>query len=75
MLGSSGIWSAVVPEASEGDGYKFEVHGADGQLRLKADPFAFYAEVPAEDRFEGLQVALRVERQRLARPSPWPRSR
>ena len=27
-----------------GQGYKFEVHGADGQLRLKADPFAFHAE-------------------------------
>ena len=46
LLGSSGIWAATVPEASEGDGYKYEVHGADGQLRLKADPFAFYAEVP-----------------------------
>ena len=44
--GSSGIWAALVPEASEGDAYKYEVHGADGQLRLKADPFAFYAEVP-----------------------------
>ena len=46
LLGSSGIWAAVVPEASEGDGYKYEVHGADGELRLKADPFAFHAEVP-----------------------------
>jgi 1,4-alpha-glucan branching enzyme len=46
LVGSSGIWAAVVPDASEGDGYKYEVHGADGQLRLKADPFAFYAEVP-----------------------------
>jgi 1,4-alpha-glucan branching enzyme len=45
-LGSSGIWGAIVPEASEGDGYKYEVVGADGHLRLKADPFAFYAEVP-----------------------------
>ncbi len=45
-VGSSGIWAAIVPEASDGDGYKFEVHGADGHLRLKADPFAFYAEVP-----------------------------
>ncbi len=35
-----------MPEASEGDAYKYEVQGADGQLRLKADPFAFYAEVP-----------------------------
>ena len=45
-VGSSGIWAAIVSEASEGDGYKFEVQGADGQLRLKADPFAFHAEVP-----------------------------
>jgi 1,4-alpha-glucan branching enzyme len=45
-VGSSGIWAAIVPDASEGDAYKFEVHGADGQLRLKADPFAFHAEVP-----------------------------
>ena len=45
-IGSSGIWAAVVPEASEGDGYKFEVQGADGTTRLKADPFAFFAEVP-----------------------------
>jgi 1,4-alpha-glucan branching enzyme len=45
-LGSSGIWAAIVPEAQEGQGYKFEVHGADGHLRLKADPFAFHAEVP-----------------------------
>ena len=45
-VGSSGIWAAVASEASVGDGYKFEVHGADGQLRLKADPFAFHAEVP-----------------------------
>ena len=44
--GSSGIWAALVPEASEGDAYKFEVHGADGQLRLKSDPFAFHAEIP-----------------------------
>ena len=44
--GSSGIWAALVPEAAEGDAYKYEVQGADGQLRLKADPFAFYAEVP-----------------------------
>jgi 1,4-alpha-glucan branching enzyme len=44
--GSSGIWQAVVPEAAEGAKYKFEVVGADGRLRLKADPFAFAAEVP-----------------------------
>ncbi len=44
--GSSGIWQAVVPQAAEGAKYKFELVGADGHLRLKADPFAFAAEVP-----------------------------
>jgi 1,4-alpha-glucan branching enzyme len=44
--GSSGIWQGVVPEAGEGDKYKYEVKGADGLLRIKADPLAFAAEVP-----------------------------
>ena len=44
--GSSGIWHALVPEAGVGATYKFEVLGADGRQRLKADPFAFAAEVP-----------------------------
>jgi 1,4-alpha-glucan branching enzyme len=44
--GSSGIWAGIAPEAKEGDAYKFEVHGADGHLRLKSDPFAFHAEIP-----------------------------
>jgi 1,4-alpha-glucan branching enzyme len=35
-----------VPGADVGAKYKFEVHGADGKLRLKADPLAAYAEVP-----------------------------
>jgi 1,4-alpha-glucan branching enzyme len=45
-VGSSGIWQGEVAEAGEGATYKLEVHGADGKLRLKADPYAFYAEVP-----------------------------
>ena len=70
LLGSSGIWAATVPEASEGDGYKYEVHGADGQLRLKADPFAFYAEVPPktasriyQSRYEWSDSAWMARRQ------------
>jgi len=47
-VGSSGIWHAVVGEATEGDKYKFEVKGADGMLRIKSDPFAFAAEVPPQ---------------------------
>jgi 1,4-alpha-glucan branching enzyme len=45
-LGSSGVWELFVPGADVGTKYKFEVHGADGKLRLKADPLEAYAEVP-----------------------------
>jgi 1,4-alpha-glucan branching enzyme len=47
-LGSSGIWELFVPGAGDGARYKFEVRGADGSLALKADPFAFAAEVPPQ---------------------------
>jgi len=45
-VGSSGIWTATVPAAAAGSRYKFELEGADGHLRLKADPYARAAEVP-----------------------------
>ncbi len=41
----SGVWETVVPAARLGDRYKFEVVGADGVTRLKADPLARWAEV------------------------------
>ena len=40
-----GVWEIFVPAVGEGDLYKFEVLGCDGQLRIKADPFAFRAEL------------------------------
>ena len=40
-----GVWEVFVPHAGEGDRYKFELLGADGVLRLKADPFANRAEL------------------------------
>jgi 1,4-alpha-glucan branching enzyme len=45
-LGASGVWELFVPEAAPGDRYKFEVVGADGQTRLRADPLAEATEVP-----------------------------
>jgi 1,4-alpha-glucan branching enzyme len=59
-LGSSGVWELFVPGVAPGDKYKFEVAGADGRLRLKADPMARGTEVPpgtasvvvAEDSYE-----------------------
>lgn len=38
------IWAAFVPGLQECDTYKFAVTGADGETRMKADPYAFYAE-------------------------------
>ncbi|MGH3129446.1 MAG: 1,4-alpha-glucan branching protein GlgB, partial [Gaiellaceae bacterium] len=47
-LGSSGIWEALVEEAEPGHRYKFELHDRDGHLHLRADPFAFAAELPPQ---------------------------
>ncbi len=41
----SGIWAAFVPGLQEGDLYKYEILTSDGRLILKADPYAFWAEV------------------------------
>jgi 1,4-alpha-glucan branching enzyme len=45
-LGSSGVWELFLPGVGTGARYKFEILTQEGQLRLKADPFAFAAEVP-----------------------------
>ncbi len=39
-LGASGIWELFLPDLAEGARYKFEIHTADGELRVKTDPFA-----------------------------------
>ena len=45
MLGSSGIWEIFIPNLGEGELYRFEVHGADGNLHVKVDPLAKLSEV------------------------------
>jgi 1,4-alpha-glucan branching enzyme len=45
-LGSTGIWELFVPDVGDGVKYKFEIRASNGQLRIKADPVAFAAEVP-----------------------------
>ncbi len=39
-LGESGIWAAFVPGAQPGQAYKYAIRTRDGDLRLKADPYA-----------------------------------
>ena len=40
-----GVWEIFLPGIGEGELYKYEILGADGVVRLKADPFAFRAEL------------------------------
>ncbi len=42
----SGVWWGFIPGMLEGAAYKFSIRAKTGQLLQKADPFAFYAEVP-----------------------------
>lgn len=41
---NTGIWTAVMPDASQWHRYAYLIEGADGQLIRKADPFARHAE-------------------------------
>lgn len=44
--GGAGVWEIFIPDLAEYRSYKFEIVGADGAiLPLKADPFAFAAEL------------------------------
>lgn len=40
-----GVWEIFIPEVAQGDLYKFEILGAQGQIAVKADPFAFHAQL------------------------------
>jgi 1,4-alpha-glucan branching enzyme len=39
-----GVWELFIPALGTGTVYKYEVRGADGHTRLKADPYALQAE-------------------------------
>ena len=45
-ISEQGIWDLIVesPESLEGKFYKFAITGADGEVRMKADPYAFQSE-------------------------------
>jgi len=43
-LGGSGVWEIFIPGVDEGDHYKFEIRGPQGDVFLKTDPFGFYAQ-------------------------------
>ena len=80
-LGSSGVWERFVPGVEAGGCYKYEILGADGELKLKADPFAQQAEHPPKTASvvferrhqwgepERRWMARRSEREPLAEPA------
>ncbi|HET9064058.1 MAG TPA: 1,4-alpha-glucan branching protein GlgB, partial [Candidatus Binatia bacterium] len=45
-LGASGVFELFVPGVRAGARYKYEIKTASGELRIKADPFAFACEHP-----------------------------
>jgi 1,4-alpha-glucan branching enzyme len=42
----SGIWEGFFPGILKGEAYKYAIHSNTGEYLEKADPFAFYAEIP-----------------------------
>jgi len=48
MLGSSGVWELFIPGLVEGDIYKYEIKTSSGEIYIKSDPYAFYAEKPPQ---------------------------
>jgi len=40
----SGIWEIFIPGVREGSHYKIEIRGPHGEINLKTDPFAFFAQ-------------------------------
>jgi len=40
----SGVWEIFLPGIREGEHYKFELRGPDGDVFLKTDPFAYFAQ-------------------------------
>jgi 1,4-alpha-glucan branching enzyme len=45
-LDSTGVWELFLPGVEPGTRYKFEILTAEGELSLKADPYAQEAELP-----------------------------
>ena len=41
----NGVWTLFLPGMKKGDSYRYAVRGADGIVRHKSDPYAFYSEL------------------------------
>ena len=43
-IGDSGVWELFIPGLKQYDIYKYSIQSAQGQIRLKADPYGFHME-------------------------------
>jgi 1,4-alpha-glucan branching enzyme len=66
-LGSSGIWELFLPGVEPGARYKYEILDANRDLVLKADPYAFAAELPPNTA----SVVFRSEHQWRPEDAQW----
>lgn len=80
-LGSSGVWELFIPDVGENTTYKYEILGADGFRRTKADPLARATECPpatasvvTRSRYEWKDDAWMRERATLTDPQSRPMS-
>lgn len=46
--GGSGIWEVFIPEIGDGEAYKYDLIGANGEALQKADPVGFGSQHPPE---------------------------
>ncbi|WP_432667267.1 1,4-alpha-glucan branching protein GlgB [Wukongibacter baidiensis] len=44
-VSDSGIWNIFISDLAKEELYKYEIHTEDGDILLKADPYAYYSEV------------------------------
>lgn len=44
-MGTSGVFEIFVPGLEEGERYKFHITGPNGEVRVKADPYALFSEI------------------------------
>ena len=66
-LGATGVWELFVPDVGPGLRYKFEILGADGVWRAKADPLAKATEQPPATASVVTASDARVARRRVDR--------
>ena len=58
----TGVWSGFVSGLCEGELYKYRIHGADGSVVMRADP---YVRSPPRQRQPPDQTGLFLRRQRM----------